>query len=83
MAKGLFDDIIKDIDNAVAKVDSGKSELRDGQDAAKIDYAVVSTGGGGYFVDPERCKEVGIDPEEAAEKYADLKFQDVANEIGK
>jgi len=83
VGKGLFDDILEGIDNAVAKVDDGRAELRDGKDAAVVDYVVVSTGGGGYFIDSERCKEVGIDPEEAAEKYAELKAQDVANQIGR
>ena len=80
---GLFDDIIKDIANAEAMVSDGRAKLRSEKTDAKLDYVVLSDGKGGYIIDPERCAEVGIDPEEAANQYIELKFKDIAGEIGK
>lgn len=80
---GLFDDIIKDLDNAELMVSDGSSKLRSEKSDAKLDYVVLSDGKGGYIVDPNRCAEVGLDPEEAANKYIELKFKDIAGEIGK
>lgn len=87
MKKGLFDEIIKSIvdgeANAEAKSRDNNMPLRDDRDKAKLDYVILPLGNGMFEISSERCKEVGIDPEEAIEKYANLKAQDVADEIGK
>lgn len=80
---GLFDDIIKDIDDAEAMASDGKAKLRSEKTDAKLDYVVLPDGKGNYIIDPERCEEVGLDPEEAAKQYVELKFKDIAGEIGK
>lgn len=81
MSDDIFSDLINNITKAEDAIYDGSARLRDDKEAAILDYVVLSDGEGKYKIDHDRCKEVGIDPEEAANKYAELKLKDITNEI--
>jgi len=83
MGDKFFDKLIKDISDAANKVSDGNPQLRDSKGDAGLDYVVLPDGNGGYIIDPERCAELDMDPEDAASRYIELKFKDISNEIGK
>lgn len=81
MSDNFFKNLSSSILNAELKITETKTQLRDSKHSAILDYVVISDGNGQYNVDKKRCKEVGINPEDAIKEYIDLKLKDISSEI--
>lgn len=74
----FFNNVIRSISKAETISDGIQSPgPRSDKNSAILDYVVLSNGKGQYEVSSERCKEVGISMEEAAELFIQMKTNDI------